>query len=157
VVAGVQLEEPICESAQTFTVRLGNCKPISDRRHLPEDERGGRLHRSPVEQEVRRLEGLKPSDPGVDPEVGEQAVGGRDRRKHPRGEPLPPGSSHGLVAEVREDAGMPVESGADASTPTHRCEDLLDDLVVDLGANPSRLVEGVERPRTRAQCLNPGA
>jgi len=157
VVGGVQLEEPLFENAQAFTVRLGNRAPLADCGHLPQDERGGRLHRSAENQKVGRLIGLKPPDPRVDPEVGKQAVRGRDRGKHGRGEPFPSGSSHGLVAEVREDAGMAVENGTDASTLTHRCEDRLDDLVVDLGANPSRRVVRMERPRTRVQRFHPDA
>src|SRR5439155_14383171 len=91
----------------------------------------------------------------IDAEIGDEAVLGRDPGQHSRAEPFGPETPDRLVAGPGEDAGMPVQDGADVEPLPDARDDLVDDRAVDLAPVLAVLVERCERARLRIRSLDP--
>ena len=118
---------------------------------LPEDERGGRIGTPAVRQELGRLVALEADVPGLDAEIGEQAVERRYCGQHSHLDARLPGETHRFMSGAGEDARMAVEGGADPLAGDRAVDDLARHLGVDLGAGDTVAVELHEGPGVRVQ------
>ena len=92
---------------------------------------------------------------GIDAEVGNEAVLGGDAGKHLGVESLGAGAADRIVRGQDEDARVAVERRADALPGPHGLEDRLGHALVGRAVRGAFLVEAVERPCPRVQCLDP--
>src|SRR5207247_7953477 len=115
VVARVRALEVLDEDGDVRTGRAGRHPELADHADLPQDERRRGVEAAPVDDELRRLVALETGHPGIDPEVGDEAVERRDGRQHAGAKAFGARPPDGLVPRPREDAGMAVEDGADGA------------------------------------------
>jgi hypothetical protein len=108
--------------------------PLAHRADLPQDQRAGWVEGATITEELGRLVRVKSPVPGIHSEVGDQAILGRDRRKHPCRVPLPAGLSDRGVRRVHEYAWVPIEGHADVQPTADLAQDRVDHRAVCLDA-----------------------
>ena len=120
---------------------------------LPQNEGGGPIDTSAVDEEVGRLVALATKPRRVDAEVGEEAVLRRDARKHARHVALGSRHSDRLVRRGDEDARVAVEGCDDVLALADVAEDLLRHGLIRLGAALAEFVKIMEGTRLGVQSL----
>lgn len=108
-----------------------------------------------ADQEVGRLVALAAARAGVESDVGDQAVLGRDAGEHRGVDALGAGAPDRLVRRQHEDAGMAVHRDAHAPPRARRREHPLDHLLVRVAARLAGRVRVVERLGVGLQLAQP--